>query len=145
MRNSDVSFLRRQVLPILERAGAISDEARAAHEELCDRIGSTGDDPTPPVFELTDVSPVDVTPLRFAVGGVEVPYIEAVRGNDGRISLVLDHRLGITTTEDELGRWAWFLANAMAVAGGRTSHGANSWLRNPHGMSGAGGIVAGTV
>jgi hypothetical protein len=37
-----------------------------------------------------------------------------------------------------LGRWLPFLANAMAVAAGRTSHGEHSNIRNPHGENLAG-------
>ena len=54
------------------------------------------------------------------------------------MSLLLDNRFGMDTTEEELARWAPFLANAMAVSAGRTSHGERSYLRNPHGRSGGG-------
>ena len=71
------------------------------------------------------------------VDGYPVPYIEA--GESGNaVSLILDSRFGIDTSQEELERWLPFLANAMAVAAGRTSHGANSNIRNPHGENLAG-------
>ncbi len=42
------------------------------------------------------------------------------------------------TNPEECERWLPFLANAMAVAAGRTSHGEHSNIRNPHGESLAG-------
>lgn len=76
------------------------------------------------------------------VDGYPVPYIEAhVYGeheNEGLISLILDNRFGLDSNAEEIERWVPFLANAMAVAAGRTSHGEHSNIRNPHGESLAG-------
>jgi hypothetical protein len=75
------------------------------------------------------------------VDGYTVPYIEAhvFEGeNEGLISLILDNRFGLDTNAEEIERWLPFLANAMAVAAGRTSHGEHSNIRNPHGENLAG-------
>jgi hypothetical protein len=81
------------------------------------------------------------------VEGYKVPYIEVGRvieslSNDGpdrwHFSITLDDRMGIDATDDELQKWMPFVAHAMAVAAGRTSHGANSNIRNPHGENLAG-------
>lgn len=37
--------------------------------------------------------------------------------------------------ESEVEKWAWFMAHAMAVSAGYTSHGENSRLINRHGPS----------
>jgi hypothetical protein len=81
----------------------------------------------------------EAEPHYICVDGTEVPYIECWRvgfepeGEDSLFSLTLDNRFGIDCTETELRKWIWFVANAMAVAAGRTSHGPNSNPRNPHG------------
>ncbi len=69
------------------------------------------------------------------VGGRVVPNVQGRQEDDGTVHLVLDNRFGITTTRAELQNWAWFLANAMAVAAGFTSFGepSHSLLRNPYG------------
>lgn len=78
--------------------------------------------------------------MPITVDDYPLPYIERYPGErpDGGISLTLDGRFGLDTTEEECARWLPFLANAMAVAAGRTSHGANSNIRNPHGEALAG-------
>jgi hypothetical protein len=85
--------------------------------------------------------------LAVEVDGYSLPYIEAhkftsedeVTGeNEDLISLVLDRRFGLDTNVEEIERWLPFLANAMAIAAGRTSHGEWSNIRNPHGESLAG-------
>jgi hypothetical protein len=148
MRSSDATFLRREVLPILDRASILSPDAKAAHDRLTERLEHEDHDPEPPAWEVVPCRTIHGEELRLAVDGIRLPYIEAWRqdwqdkpGVDplDAITLLLDGRMSITVTEKELGRWLWFLANAMAVAGGRTCHGAHSYLRNPHGMSGAGG------
>jgi hypothetical protein len=73
------------------------------------------------------------------VDGYKLPYIEAHTFADSDlISLILDDRFGLDTNTEELERWLPFLANAMAVAAGRTSHGEHSNIRNPHGENLAG-------
>lgn len=67
--------------------------------------------------------------------GYMVPYLEAVKHtaakDDGLIDVVLDDRYAITIeNEDDLQMWIPFLANAMAVAAGFSSHGENSVPRN---------------
>lgn len=64
------------------------------------------------------------------------PHLTRAMANGERIfNLTLDNRFGIDAPESELERWAWFLANAMAVAAGYTSHGRNSRRINRHGPS----------
>ena len=79
--------------------------------------------------------------LAVEIDGYTVPHIEAHKfegENEGLISLILDDRFGLDTTAEEIERWLPFLANAMAVAAGRTSHGEHSNIRNPHGEALAG-------
>lgn len=144
MRSSDATFLRREVIPLLSRTAAISPEAAAVVEALSDRIERAAwpdhDRPAEPVVSWYDTSP-ELMQSNLIVDDWPIPYIRASRGRDwpeGAVSLTLDHRYGMDTTEEELARWAPFLANAMAVSAGRTSHGANSFIRNPHGRSGGG-------
>lgn len=57
-------------------------------------------------------------------------------GNDDETSytLILDRRFSTTAvSRDTLLTWGWFVAQAMAVAAGFSSHGENSLLINPHG------------
>jgi len=92
----------------------------------------------PPAFQL--VGPSQTAPQRewtMLVDGVPVPHVKvvemfAVEHSDGftlsasgpdSYQVVLDDRFAImVATYDELWRWGWFLANAMAVAAGRPSH-----------------------
>jgi len=83
----------------------------------------------------------DLVPCELIVDGYAVPYIEVLEHPDGHFSLTL-MRPGCSPlfgmdieTEDELGRWAPMLAQAMAVSAGRTSHGENSRPHNPHGSN----------
>ena len=82
----------------------------------------------------------EAQPCSLQVDGEVVPYIDVYEHADGTFSLTLDRPgrhsplLGMDVeTEEELLRWAPMLANAMAVAAGRTSHGPHSRPHNPHG------------
>src|SRR5579864_2929821 len=57
----------------------------------------------------------------------------AVRAGEPIYSLLCDGRFGVTAAKSEIERWAWFLANAMAVSAGYTSHGKGSRPINRHG------------
>jgi hypothetical protein len=59
----------------------------------------------------------------------------AVRGGERVFNLDLDGRFGHTCIESELFGWTFFLANAMAVSAGYTSHGPSSRRINRHGVS----------
>ena len=79
--------------------------------------------------------------LTVEVDGYSLPYIEAHKfegENEGLISLILDNRFGLHTNAEEIERWLPFLAHAMAVAAGRTSHGEHSNIRNAPGEALAG-------
>lgn len=81
------------------------------------------------------------TPCRLEVDGAYIPYIEVFEYEDRAYSILIERPgfsplLGMDVeSEEELLRWAPFLANAMAVAAGRTSHGPNSRPLNPHGAN----------
>jgi hypothetical protein len=61
---------------------------------------------------------------------------EAIERNEPIYIAVLSNRFSFgPVPESELNYWAWFLANAMAVAGGYTSHGQSSRPLNPFGPS----------
>ena len=74
------------------------------------------------------------------VDGYRVPHITVTRygtadvGED-RYQLLLDGRFALDAPWGEVWRWAWFLANAMAISAGVTCHGPNGRLINPHGPS----------
>jgi hypothetical protein len=77
---------------------------------------------------------------KLLVEGCIVPYLTATKNNNGDWNLTLDERYGITATEEEVGKWLWFLAYAMAVAAGYTCFGENSkqmnlFSRVAHGIS----------
>lgn len=150
MRHSDATFLRREVLPFLFRLTGVIPDAQSVADAVAERLH----DEDPPDTALhaerftnrwhqvfTETGDPAGWHVTLQVDGQEVPYItgfEHEGEHAGRVSLTLDGRFGMDTTVEELGRWAWFMANAMAVSAGRTSHGPNSYVRNPHGRSGAG-------
>lgn len=68
------------------------------------------------------------------VEGQSIPGIKVYETDDGQLSVTLDGRFGVTTTRDELERWAWFIANAMAVAAGYTCFGRDARPSNPFGL-----------
>jgi hypothetical protein len=72
---------------------------------------------------------------RAIIDQTIVPYIDIVRpqADDDDWHVILDDRFGVDCTEEELHRWLPFVANAMAVAAGRSSHGPNSFPINRHG------------
>lgn len=128
MRASDVTFLRREIVPILERAAVISPDAREAADMLTERLSKLPED-APPSIELIEWHR---RPLRLHVYGVEIPFLEASRITDADgneiIDLTIDRRFGHTTTEEELHRWAWFLSRCMQVAAERSAHGERPFL-----------------
>ncbi len=77
------------------------------------------------------------------VDGYRVPYLRVIRlrggANDGRMSLVLDRPSGSAFTtldipdDRALPAMLHFIANAMAIAAGFSSHGQNSRPLNPFG------------
>ena len=79
------------------------------------------------------IGPFKDTYYKLTFNGYEVPYIKAnlVPGTEDTWLLFLDSRFGIEVSGDELRRWLWFVANAMAVAAGYTSHGEHCRVRNP--------------
>lgn len=139
MRNSDATFLRREIEPILERAAHLSPEAGDALGQLRERIEHAD--------EAQDLNALYGVKFLLIGGSLHevlvdehmLPYITAHITEDGQVDLSLDQRFGLTEANQETARkWLWFMAQAMAVAAGRTSHGENSYVRNPHGRSGAG-------
>jgi hypothetical protein len=106
----------------------------------------------------------DVIDFKLVIDGHEVPYLTirawdvptnsteraayiaqfedrsprltaAMRRGERIFNLTFDNRYGHTCAESELAEWGWFMANAMAVSAGYTSHGAESRLINRHGPS----------
>ena len=62
-------------------------------------------------------------PQQFQVtlGGVVVPYLNAIKHKDNRVSVILDHRFSVLVTEDQMPHMVYMLANALAVAAGKRS------------------------
>ncbi len=54
--------------------------------------------------------------------GCQVPFLRADLVDGGRIDLTLDRRFGLVLTAAEAERFVPFLAHAIAVASGYTSH-----------------------
>jgi hypothetical protein len=78
-----------------------------------------------------DLSELHEPPLRFpgpfehhdvVVEGRQVPFLRATPLDAGQIDLTLDRRLGLVLSSAEAGRFIPFLADAIAVALGYTSH-----------------------
>lgn len=82
------------------------------------------------------VSILQPSTLReITVDGFAVPHIRAVElqcENEGLFNLVVDGRFSITVEKEDLEKWLWFIANAMAVAAGYSGHGENSCVPNPY-------------
>lgn len=56
------------------------------------------------------------------VNGRQVPYLRAAPLDGGQVHLNLDRRLGLTLSAEEAERIVPFLADAIAIASGYTSH-----------------------
>jgi hypothetical protein len=56
------------------------------------------------------------------VNGHQVPFLRATPLDGGQVHLNLDRRLGLTLSAEEAERVVPFLADAIAVASGFTSH-----------------------
>jgi hypothetical protein len=56
------------------------------------------------------------------VNGHQVPFLRATPLDGGQVHLNLDRRLGLTLSAEEAERVVPFLADAIAVASGYTSH-----------------------
>lgn len=80
------------------------------------------------------------------VDSLKVPYLTVTSVVDGSVTtgtepvagwlLDLDRRFSVQAHSwDELWRWVWFIANAMAVSAGYTCHGPNASRINRHGLS----------
>jgi len=76
------------------------------------------------------VGPFQEEYYHAVVDGFEVPYIK-LRKNESDWDLVVDGRYSVTASGDEMDRWIWIIANAMAIAAGYTSHGEQSIPTNP--------------
>ncbi len=56
------------------------------------------------------------------VNGRQVPFLRATLLDGGQVHLNLDRRLGLTLSTEEAERIVPFLADAIAIASGYTSH-----------------------
>jgi hypothetical protein len=68
----------------------------------------------------------------LVVNGCRVPYIELWQHDNGVWGLNVDGRFGSDFTKDEIEKFGYILANAMAISAGYTHHGPNSQLMNRH-------------
>jgi hypothetical protein len=69
---------------------------------------------------------------QITIDGYLVPYIELRKYPDGRgWDLTLNHCHGVDMTDEEVNKFIWWIANAMAVAAGYTSFGEHSKPANP--------------
>lgn len=82
-----------------------------------------------PGYGVTFAGPF-VEEYRVVIEGREIPHLTAYPSKDGAtISLLLDRRLGIEGTPEEVAKWAHFVANAMAVSAGFAWLGADDKYR----------------
>jgi len=73
---------------------------------------------------VENIGPFATEHYKVTVGGYQIPYTKLVKA--GNVwNVILDGRFSITATDDEISRWMWLLANAMAIAAGYTCHGAS--------------------
>lgn len=82
---------------------------------------------------------------KVTCDGYRVPYLTAQvsKAPTGEITnyyLSLDERFGCDVPPAYLNQFVWFLANAMAVAAGYSSHGENCQPINPYKVKMTGGI-----
>lgn len=83
---------------------------------------------------------LEVLPIRspghaVTIDGFAVPNVEVAEDPaTGRWHVTYDGRFGVMAENlEELQRWLWIVAQAQAVGGGYSCHGANSVYRpNPH-------------
>ena len=74
---------------------------------------------------------------RVVIGGYIVPHltvstVKSQGPEDGMFNVMLDERFCVCCTQEELDKWGWFIANAMAHAAGYSSFGENSNPVNPY-------------
>lgn len=123
------------------RAHVGASSRRVTREELEVEDG----DGEPPTVELVPRYVSDVSSGFHAVlvEGIEVPRLKVMElepGTPGGLEtersyvLTVDDRFGtIAVPYEELWRWLWVMAQAMAVSAGFTNHGPEARLANPHG------------
>lgn len=84
--------------------------------------------------ELQVGTSADIGWQTLLVDGYPIPHVKVTKQEDGNFYLSLDDRFGfIAEGWGELWRFAWFLAQCMAVSAGYSSHGPNSRRMNPYG------------
>lgn len=69
----------------------------------------------------------------LSVEGCKVPNLY-MRKNGDVFTIIFDDRFAMDTNEDEINRWGWLFANAMAVSAGYTKHGFGSAPLNKYGV-----------
>ena len=71
---------------------------------------------------------------HLSVDGCALFGVELYQRNDTpeKWTVRLDGRFEIDAEEEEVMRWAWLMANAMAISAGFTHHGPDSRRANPH-------------
>lgn len=71
---------------------------------------------------------------QVTLDGYLVPDVRVMeRPDTGQWNVTLDGRYGIVAENlEELQRWMWIVANAMALGAGYSCHGENSQMHNPH-------------
>lgn len=97
---------------------------------LNDVLGDFGESATYGVEMVGPFTPE----YKVAVNGYVVPHLTAVliEGTEDQWNLICDGRFMMQAPDHEVRRWLWFIANAMAVAAGYSSHGEHSCVPNPY-------------
>jgi len=66
------------------------------------------------------------------VDGYKVPFVELRKVDENNWDLLLDGRFSVQASGDEIQRWLWIVANAMAISAGYSCFGENSKKLNPY-------------
>ena len=68
---------------------------------------------------------------KVSVDGCVVRGLTVEPCDNGEWWLVLDGRFGVQAPEEELKKYIWLIANALAIGAGYTYHGPNAKISNP--------------
>jgi len=94
------------------------------------------------VWEGDEMTTENIGPFaeyyRIMVDGYLVPKITAVKIEENLWNITLDERYGITAPGEEIQKWMWIVANAMAIGAGYSCFGENSQIINQYSIKAIG-------
>ena len=82
--------------------------------------------------QLTRIANLNNGYFVLAIDGYMIPFIKARQNEDKSWTLLLDDRFAVDITdENELNKWIWWIADAMAISAGWTAFGKDGKRSNP--------------